>query len=88
MGGTRTGGRRTYWGLYGSTKRTEAAGIVRVGTLKDYGMAIVGCRSEVTLPMGAVVFRNRRGGGCSCSARVTQLRMEDASNANATLPTH
>ena len=33
MGGTRTGGRRTYWGLYGSTKRTEAAGIVRRGVL-------------------------------------------------------
>jgi hypothetical protein len=55
MGGTRTGGRRIYWGLYGSTKRMEAAGIVRggyceVGTHKDYGIAIVSCRSEVKLP--------------------------------------
>ena len=33
MGGTRTGGRRIYWGLYGSTKRTEAPGIVRRGVL-------------------------------------------------------
>ena len=59
MGGTRTAGRRIYWGLYSSTKRTEAAGIVSVGTHKDYGMGIVSCGSEATLPMGAVVFRNR-----------------------------
>jgi hypothetical protein len=28
----------------------EEGVIVRVGTHKDYGMAIVSCRSEVTLP--------------------------------------